>query len=558
MKRYKQANEGIHAPEDLKEKAARPAGSRSGPRWTGAVAAVLAAALIGGIAMWPGGGNLGEPMLLSASGDSPVSDEQPPAAEGGDDGVTLNPAQLRSAPEEGTTCGPNGVPTSYEVHALALADTPETAPFPKDEDFYSDIGDGESAWEKASRAYNEAYDAWSSSRKALRSGTDYTGLLDGFISSTTTQFLSGAGEENRVYSPINVYMALSMLAETAGENSRTQILDLLGVGSIEALRTRAYALWRDNYRDDGVVTSLLANSLWLRDGMTYSQKTLDTLAEHYYASSFSGAMGSEEYNQALRDWINAQTNGLLAEQAQGLEMAPETVLALASTIYFKAAWDNEFSKEHTETDTFHAPSGDVDADFMRKTLESSFYWGDNFTAVQLQFQRGGSMWLVLPDQESSVDELLQSGEAMDFLLSPKYDQYDESGKVTREGWTGQKFLNINLSMPKFDVSSDLDLIAGLKELGVTDVFDYTVSNFDPLGASTDDPIYVSQAKHAARVKVDEEGCEAAAYTVMMEVTECLIPLDDEVDFTLDRPFLFAVTGDSGLPLFVGAVNQPNG
>ena len=91
MKRYKQANEGIHAPEDLKEKAARPAGSRSGPRWTGAVAAVLAAALIGGIAMWPGGGNLGEPMLLSASGDSPVSDEQPSAAEGGDDGVTLNP-----------------------------------------------------------------------------------------------------------------------------------------------------------------------------------------------------------------------------------------------------------------------------------------------------------------------------------------------------------------------------------------------------------------------------------------------------------------------------------
>ena len=558
MKRYKQANEGIHAPEDLKEKAARPAGSRSGPRWTGAVAAVLAAALIGGIAMWPGGGNLGEPMLLSASGDSPVSDEQPPAAEGGDDGVTLNPAQLRSAPEEGTTCGPNGVPTSYEVHALALADTPETAPFPKDEDFYSDIGDGESAWEKASRAYNEAYDAWSSSRKALRSGTDYTGLLDGFISSTTTQFLSGAGEENRVYSPINVYMALSMLAETAGENSRTQILDLLGVGSIEALRTRAYALWRDNYRDDGVVTSLLANSLWLRDGMTYSQKTLDTLAEHYYASSFSGAMGSEEYNQALRDWINAQTNGLLAEQAQGLEMAPETVLALASTIYFKAAWSDEFHKDFTEIDTFHALSGDVDAEFMRRTMDSTFYWGDNFTAVQLRFQEGGSMWLILPAEGYSVDQLLQTGEAMEFLLSPKSDQYDDKGSVTSQGWTGQKYLTIHLSMPRFDVSSDLDLIEGLQKLGVTDVFDPSLSNFDPLEASTDDPLYVSQAKHAARVKVDEKGCEAAAYTVLMEACDAAMPPDDEVDFVLDRPFLFSITAESGLPLFTGVVNQPNG
>ena len=99
-------------------------------------------------------------------------------------------------------------------------------------------------------------------------------------------------------------------------------------------------------------------------------------------------MGSEAYNQALRDWLNQQTKGLLEEQAQGLEMSPDTVLALASTIYFKAAWSDEFSQERTETDTFHAPAGDVDAQFMHKALESTFYWGDNFTAVQLSFQRG--------------------------------------------------------------------------------------------------------------------------------------------------------------------------
>ena len=119
-------------------------------------------------------------------------------------------------------------------------------------------------------------------------------------------------------------------------------------------------------------------------------------------------------------------------------------------------------------------------------------------------------------------------------------------------------LNINLSMPRFDVSSDLDLIGGLKELGVTDIFDMDVSNFDPLEASTDDPLYVSKAQHAARVKVDEEGCEAAAYTVIMVDCGAAMPPDDEVDFVLDRPFLFAVTGESGLPLFTGVVNQPNG
>ncbi len=519
MKRYKKANEGIHAPEEVKEKAVRPHRRRPYARWTGAVAAVLAVVVLGGIAMspiWPDSADPGQPAPFSMDGRSRTAG---PAAKGA---------------------------------ALAVADYPEMHPYPRQDDYFS------SSTIHSSADYDRDYEAWQADITALRSNADYTGMMDKFLSASTAQFLTGAGEENRICSPLNVYMALSMLAETAGENSRQQILDLLQVDSIEALRDRAAALWKDHYRDDGTVTSILGNSLWLRSGMTYSQKVLDILAKDYYASSFSGEMGSEEYDQALRDWLNEQTGGLLAEQTEGLEMKPETVLALASTIYFKAAWDDEFNKDRTETDTFHALSGDVDVDFMRRTLDGAFYWGDDFTAAELRFQEGGGMWLILPAEGTTVDQLLESGQAMDFLLSPKYDRYDDKGNVAVEGWTGQKYLTIHLSMPKFDVSSDLDLIDGLKELGVTDVFDGSVSNFDPLGASTDDPLYVSQAKHAARVKVDEEGCEAAAYTVMMVDPTSAAPPNDEVDFTLDRPFLFAVTGDSGLPLFTGVVNQPNG
>ena len=239
-------------------------------------------------------------------------------------------------------------------------------------------------------------------------------------------------------------------------------------------------------------------------------------------------------------------------------MDPETVLALASAVYFKAAWSDEFNKNRTEQDTFHAPGGDVETDFMRRTLEGTYYWGEHFAAMRLSFQQGGSMWLVLPDEEHPADELLDSGEAMGFLLAEKRGTYNEKTDKVEGGWEGQKYLNINLSMPKFDVSSDLDLIGGLQELGVTDVFDLAVSNFDPLEASTDDPIYVSKARHAARVKVDEEGCEAAAYTIIMQAAGAAMPPDDEVDFILDRPFLFAITADTGLPLFAGVVNQPNG
>ena len=524
MKRYKQANEGIHAPEEVKENAARPSQKRSHARWMGAVAAVLAVAIIGGIALWPG--RTGGPAVLS--GDNPG----PPIGRGAER------------------------PETYSAHALSLAAWPEMRPYPQYEDYYSGLGDDDDARRKADDAYSEAWDAWWEDRQALRSDTDYTGLMDGFLSRSTAQFLTGAGEDNRVYSPLNVYMALSMLAEITDGNSRQQILDLLQVESIEVLRERAFDLWRDNYQDDGSTASLLANSLWLRDSMTYSQETLDRLAADYYASSFSGEMGSEEYDQALRDWLNEQTRGLLAEQAGGLSMDPDTVLALASTIYFKAAWSDEFNESLTGTDTFHALSGDVDTEFMRQTLQGTYYWGEHFAAVQLHFQQGGSMWLILPDEGYSVDELLESGEAMEFLLASKYGEWDEKAQAYVGAWPGQKHLSIHLSMPKFDVSDHLDLIEGLMSLGVTDVFDAGVSDFGPLGASTDVSLYVSQAKHAARVKVDEEGCEAAAYTVMAITEGAAMPPDEEVDFTLDRPFLFAITGERDLPLFIGTVNQP--
>ena len=47
---------------------------------------------------------------------------------------------------------------------------------------------------------------------------------------------------------------------------------------------------------------------------------------------------------------------------------------------------------------------------------------------------------------------------------------------------------------------------------------------------------------------------AAAYTAML-MCGTAGPPEEEVDFTLDRPFVFAVTGADGLPLFVGVVHQ---
>lgn len=384
--------------------------------------------------------------------------------------------------------------------------------------------------------YSAALDLWYASNESqYDQPRDYADNLNDFWSRSIAQFLSGEG--NRTYSPANVYMALAMLAETTGGNSRQQILDLLGAGSIEDLRIQANHVWNAQYCDDGQTTSLLANSLWLDDAYSFKDGAVQSLVNNYFTSIFNGDLGTEDMNQQLRTWLNSQTGGLLQEQSGNLELSQDTIFALASTIYFTAGWENKFSKKDTADGIFHCKDGDLTTAYMNDRFYGTYYWSSNFGAVQLGLNKG-DMWLILPDEGISVDDVLNSSEYLTMALDPYK-------------WENKKSIMINLSLPKFDISSQSDLIDGMKKLGVTDVFNGSTSDFSPMTDTGE--LFVSKIDHAVRVAIDEEGVVAAAYTVL-RVLNGGVPPEDEIDFTLDRPFLFLVTDD--VPLFAGVVEQP--
>ena len=433
-----------------------------------------------------------------------------------------------------TACTQQGAANTGK-YQLAAAQYPQMAQYPDESKFIKLDGDFDS------EGFSEVFDAWQTDRrKQLDQSEGYTDALDGYLRALIPQLLTDGTGENKACSPINIYMALAMLAEITDGESRAQLLALLGSSDLDALRAEAAAVWNANYCDDGAVTSILASSLWLSDQINFKQETMDALAQYYYASSFRGEMGSAAFDRALQEWINQQTGGLLEEQASGLTMDKETILALATTIYFRAKWDGEFSEERTSPDTFHARSGDMTCDFMHQGGTNTYYWSDRFSAVAKRLENSGAMWFLLPDEGVTPEELLADEATLDFLLS---------GGESAES----KYLIVNLSVPKFDIASDLNLTDSLKKMGIADVFDPAVSDFSPMTDDTE--AYLSQAKHAARVAIDEEGVTAAAYTVMM-MGGAGAPPEEEVDFVLDRPFVFAITGVDGLPLFVGVVHQP--
>lgn len=426
-----------------------------------------------------------------------------------------------------------GFPIAVQAKAVAEASEVRVLEFKKSSQFASD-----DEW----REYNSQRTAQYEAREAA-----VVEVLAscGFLSDATEVFLSGSDSENRVWSPVNGYIALAMLAETAGGNSRQQILDVLGTDSIEALRTQVSAVWESCY-DGGNNPCTLANSLWLDQELEYDQEIMDNLAYYHYASVYQGNFGSRQTDKAIQAWLNRSTKGILKDSANQVSLPEDTVLALASTIYFQAKWVDEFNPLNNTQDVFHAPGGDVACTFMnQKELQGYYYWGDSFGAVRLRLKGSGEVWLFLPDEGKAPDDVLAEGQYMDMITGNFGDPESYS-----------KYMMINLTMPKFDVGSSSDLKSGLQELGITDVFDIGRADFtQAVQSKTDVPVHISSVNQAARVMVDEQGVKAAAY-IEIPGAGAAAPPEEIIDFILDRPFLFVIADYSGIPLFAGVVNEP--
>lgn len=148
------------------------------------------------------------------------------------------------------------------------------------------------------------------------------------------------------------------------------------------------------------------------------------------------------------------------------------------------------------------------------------------------------MWFILPDENKTVNDVLDDGTYMEMVLSNR--------------WEDSKYMKVNLSVPKFDVASTMDLSEGLKSMGVTKAFTEKDAEFESLTA--DSPIYLTGANQSVRVQIDEEGVKAAVY-IEIPGAGSAEPPEEIIDFVLNRPFLFVITNDN-IPLFSGCVSNP--
>lgn len=444
-------------------------------------------------------------------------------------GCTAGPAGSSDDGEAGLPGGQEAQRTSYALVQPAYPDFPVCPEEPQGDD-----GD----WDAYFDAYNKYWDELDAFRGQGLTEEQWA-ALNAFAARSAPLVLANREGENTVYSPLSLWSALAMLAQCADGDSRQQVLDAMGAASAEALQEQVSQVWRGLYTDDGRSSLILANSIWLSDAARgeYVQETLDILAQKHFASVWSVPMGTAEADQAITGWIKEQTNGLIGGDEPVVQTQAETLALLASSLYYRAGWTDEFNAGRTEEDVFTAADGqEIQVDFMHRTEDANFIRREGYQAAQLSTQLG-QMVFVLPDEGVSPESLLQ---APDFLSRLEF--YGDAASWGEVQW----------SVPKFDVDSELDLKAVLSALGVADLLDPDKSD---LSALTGLDAFLSEVKQLARVKVDEQGVEAAAVTMMMMAGAGAPPEDPEICvMDLDRPFLFIIR-EKDVPLFIGVVNR---
>mgnify|MGYP000030326415 FL=1 len=101
-------------------------------------------------------------------------------------------------------------------------------------------------------------------------------------------------------------------------------------------------------------------------------------------------------------------------------------------------------------------------------------------------------------------------------------------------------------------------IKAFEKLGVTDAFSAGDADFTKMidTGSHGENLYIGSILQGTRIEVNEAGAKAMSFT-KVGADSVSAPVDN-VEFTVDRPFLYSYVTPDGIPLFIGEVRNLGG
>ena len=344
-------------------------------------------------------------------------------------------------------------------------------------------------------------------------------------------FREARTEENAILSPLSITYALGMLNNGATGQTQQEINEVLGFGEAGADAINAFCrkmLTEAPKLDDTKVA--IGNTIFVNEGMGYRLQDafVQTVNTFYDAQPQARNFTDSKTMDVINQWASDHTNGMIKQILDAESFDPMAVSYLLNAIYFKGDWTNEFDPESTTEEPFNG--GDV-VPMMNRLFYDDIGYAENdlYQAVNLPYGLGAySMSIFLPKEGKTVADILE--------------------KMTDEDWKNfSGNYSVAVKLPRFETQTDQDLKEIMSNLGMPTAFIPTYADFPYF---CNEQIYISLMKQVAKIKVNEQGSEAAAVTIIGE--KALSANDYYATFHATRPFLYVITEQStGVVFFIG-------
>ncbi len=352
-----------------------------------------------------------------------------------------------------------------------------------------------------------------------------------------------------IYSPLSITYVLGMVNDAATGQTEKELEQTLGFheGGIKAVNEYCKKLIDGLPKVDENVKLNIANAIFLNKDYTLKPQFEQDMSDYYDAKAEALDFSSSQTLSRINGWCNEKTNGMIPTILN--DVNPNMVSYLLNAIYFKADWRSKFDKNNTKEEAFTTENGTITLPLMHQNVLISYLKTDTYSAVILPYGSGlWNMTVLLPEEGKTTDDVIK--------------ELAESSTVNYPGWceTGGNYFQgyeVDLKLPRFETDSDTDklgikdgLVGLMKNMGINLAFDSYLAEIPNM---CNGPVYIAMMRQKAKIKVNEEGSEAAAVTVAGMDLLSAGPMEyPKATFHANRPFVYVIReASSGVILFVG-------
>ena len=342
--------------------------------------------------------------------------------------------------------------------------------------------------------------------------------------------------KSTILSPISITYALGMLNNGAAGETQAQTNKVLGFGETGADGINAFCkkMLTEAPKLDKLTKVMIANTIYMNQGYQLKPDFVTKAKDYYGAEPETRNFADGKTMDVINQWASDHTEKMIDKVLDNDEFDPTAVSYLLNAIYFKGAWAEKFDKANTKDEAFiNENNQEVQVPMMHQEHEFNYTEDEDCQALCLPYGNNAyRMTILLPKEGRTVYSLAQK------LTTQTWQRYQ---------WMGTAIVDVKL--PRFESKTNVDLKPVMMALGMPNAFSDYLAEFPHF---CNVPTYIGLMKQVARIKLSEEGTEAAAVTVIGMDEKAMPQEPKHVNFHATHPFIYIISEQStGAIFFIG-------